>query len=278
MNSGFEKYNTRLTAILSFAREYAREESCAYLRIAPLLQKDQELESIFTRAGFRDAPIHVHPERAWILDIRPSEEKLLEAMRKTTRYSIRKAIKDGVKIRNTRNPKELRAFYDLYLTTVGRQHFTPFSFSYVLNELECFQGGSGSDAQIFFAEYQGETLATALAVFTPWSGFYHHGAASLVYPKISASHLLQWEIIREAKKRGCEYYNFWGLSHKNPTTFFDQAARIFRPIHPWAGITLFKTGFGGFEQNYIHAQDYVLNKTYWMTYVLESARRIKRGL
>ena len=226
----------------------------------------------------RDAPIHVHPERAWILDIRPTEEQLLGAMRKTTRYLIRKAIKDGVRIRSTRDAHELRIFYDLYLKTVRRQRFTPFSYSYIEKELESFGGVHGSEARIFFAEHQGEILATAIVVYTSWSGFYHHGAASLVRPKIPASYLLQWEALKEAKTRGCEYYNFWGLAHKNPSTIFDRCARLFRTLHPWEGITLFKTGFGGFEENYIHAQDFAVRPLYWVTYFIESVRRIKRGL
>ncbi len=277
-NSVSSELTARIGSMLVFLKEYARKESCAYLRVAPLLLIDSKNDSIFEQEGFRDAPIHAHPQRAWILDIRPSQEELISSMRKTTRYSIRKAMKDGVSIRMAKNSSALKVFYDLYLATVARQRFTPFSYSYIKKELERFQGGHGSDAQIFLAEYKGEILAAAIVVFTSFSAFYHHGAASLIHPKIPASYLLQFEAIREAKRRDCEYYNFWGLAHKNPCTIFDQFARFFRSRHPWEGLTLFKTGFGGFEQNYIRAKDYVFSPWYWVTYGMESARRIKRGL
>ena len=74
-----------------------------------------------------------------------------------------------------------------------------------------------------------------------------------------------WEAIREAKKRGCVTFNFWGIAPQGDRK------------HPWAGLTFFKTGFGGYERNYIHAHDLPLTQRYWVNYIIESVRRIKRG-
>ena len=73
-------------------------------------------------------------------------------------------------------------------------------------------------------------------------------------------------MIQEAKKRGCTLYNFWGVSPDN------------KPKHPWAGLSLFKKGFGGFEETYLHAQDKPLTKKYWLNYIIETVRRLKRRL
>ncbi len=261
---------------MRYVTSIAQSENCSFIRISPLLLDSGEMQKIFMDTKCRPAPIHMHPERAWILDVTPDEQTLLARMRKTTRYSIRKAVNEGVTIRMTNDAKELEAFYAIYLQTVHRQHFTPFSRSYVEKELACFQGENS--AQLLFAEYQGEILATAFVVFTPSSGFYHHGAATLRYPKLPASYLLQWEAIREAKRRGCQYYNFWGLAHEGRHTIFDRIAQGLRRSHPWEGITLFKTGFGGFEEKYIPAQDYILSSHYWINYAVEYVRRLKRGL
>jgi len=56
---------------------------------------------------------------------------------------------------------------------------------------------------------------------------------------------LQWEAIIAAKKAGCTQYDFWGIAPKN------------LPRHKWAGITRFKKGFGGQEQNYVGCLDLV---------------------
>ena len=53
------------------------------------------------------------------------------------------------------------------------------------------------------------------------------------------------EAIKEAKKRGCKVYDFWGFT--DPEKF---------PKHPWAGPTLFKMGFGGHKEEYVKTQDW----------------------
>ncbi|MEK7143873.1 MAG: peptidoglycan bridge formation glycyltransferase FemA/FemB family protein, partial [Patescibacteria group bacterium] len=78
--------------------------------------------------------------------------------------------------------------------------------------------------------------------------------------------LLQWEAIKEAKNRGCRFYNFWGIAPEN------------NPKHPWAGLTLFKKGFGGFSEEYIPAHDFVIKYSYWFVCLIEKIRKIRRGL
>ncbi len=207
----------------------------------------------------------MHPELAWILDISPDEEALTAGMRKTTRYSIRKAEKDGVTVTMTRNMSAIDTFYRIYKETEQRQHFVAFSRDYIEKELKAFSIDTESEAQLFFAEYGGSVLATALIIFTPWQAFYHQGASSSGNSKIPASYLLQWRGIQETRRRGCTAYNFWGVSP------------LGRERHPWAGLSLFKRGFGGREEAYLHAQDLVLRPRYWLTYALETVRNKKRG-
>jgi len=61
-------------------------------------------------------------------------------------------------------------------------------------------------------EYLNEIVAGGIFVFWQGIGFYHHGASSLKYPKIPVSHLMLWEAIKEAKNRGCQKFNFWGIA------------------------------------------------------------------
>jgi lipid II:glycine glycyltransferase (peptidoglycan interpeptide bridge formation enzyme) len=104
-----------------------------------------------------------------------------------------------------------------------------------------------------------------MIVYTNNSAFYHHGASIRKYSNITASELLQWIAIKEAKQNGLSYYNFWGIVREKEKN------------HPWAGLSKFKKGFGGFEEEYLHAQDYVLRVKYWLNYLIEITRKIKRG-
>jgi len=87
------------------------------------------------------------------------------------------------------------------------------------------------------------------------------------YHKIPIAYYLLWEAIKEAKKRGCILYDFWG--YVNPEE---------NPKHPWAGPTLFKMGFGGRPYEYVKTQDLPLSNKYWLTFIFEKIRKTKRGL
>ena len=80
------------------------------------------------------------------------------------------------------------------------------------------------------------------------------------------SYFLQWQIIKEAKNRGIKYYNFWGIAPND------------NPNHRFAGVTMFKTGFGGERIDWLHAHDLPISNKYWLTYLFESGRRIFRRL
>lgn len=230
----------------------ARQEGCVFIRACPLMIDMLENRQIFHNLGFRRAPIHQHPEFAWILDIRPDEETLLAAMRKTTRYSIKKAQKDGIATEISTDPADLERFWMLYDITAKRQRFVPFSKQLLNAEFRAFE----QNAYWVLAEH-----AAAMVVTTDTEAFYHHGA-SMHHP--TASYLVQWEAIREAKRRGFEFYNFWGV-------WPDDRARA------QTGLSHFKRGFGGFEEAYVPAQDFVLSPRYWVVYAIEKARAWKRN-
>ncbi len=254
-----------ITTSIEYLKDISIREKAWFIRIAPVWQRSEENVMIFKNLGFRDAPLHLHPELSWELDIRPSEEELLTKMRKTTRYLIKQTEKNSeVEILQSNDLEGLEDFNKLYQETVTRHHFTPFSFDYLKNELLAFK--DDNQISIFLGKYKGETIAAAMIIFWAGIGFYHQGASSLKYTRIPVSYLLQWEAIKEAKKRGCRFYNFWGISDIN------------NKKHPWYGLSLFKIGFGGYPREYVKTQDLLLLKKYWLTYVFERARRWKRGL
>lgn len=272
-----------LTAIVQKLKEVAQQEKCAFIRIAPTWERTEENMKLFRDLGFKQAPIHTHPELTWILDIGKSEEEILAGMRKTTRYLIKQGLKDrDLEILKSQDVKDIEVFNKLYQETTKRHHFVPFSLNYLKNEFLAFRDSSPrptgsaqndkgrSDAVIFLAKYQNEFLASAIVIFWQGIGFYHQGASSDRFPKIPASYLLQWEVIREAKQRGCTTYNFWGITNQNI-----EISKYRR--HPWAGLTLFKTGFGGSKKEYLKTQDLPLSRKYWLTYLFEKIRSKKRG-
>ncbi|MDD4358536.1 MAG: peptidoglycan bridge formation glycyltransferase FemA/FemB family protein [Candidatus Pacebacteria bacterium] len=253
---------------LAKLREIAVLEKADFIRLAPILINSEDNKRIFKDLGFKNAPMHVHPEYTWELDINKDEEKILQEMRKTTRYLIKQGMKNpDLEIERSTEEKDLQYFNEVYEITAKRHNFTPFSTKYLTNELNAFK--EDNEVLILNAKYKGEVIASAMIIFWSNIAFYHQGASSKKYPKIPASYLIQWEAIKEAKRRNCHTYNFWGIAREN---------EINDKNHPWAGLTLFKKGFGGLSKEYVKAQDFQITCKYSLIRLFEKLRKIKRNL
>ncbi len=261
-----------LKALLIKLKDIAKKQKMDFIRIAPILERKEENTNSFKKFKLRDAPIHIHPEVTWELDIIPEEERLLNNMRKTTRYLIKQGIKNkDIEITQSKNIEDLKIFNEVYKETALRNNFTPFLLEYVENEFLAFS--ADREISIFFGKFKGKIVSVALIVFWQNIAFYHHSGSLSEYRKIPVSYLLQWQVIQEARKRGCQVYNFWGIAPE-----IRDKSQASQSKHPWAGLTLFKMGFGGKRKEYVRTQDWPLSFKYWLTYIFEKARKAKRRL
>ncbi len=253
-----------LREIKDFLVVLAKKENFAFIRIAPILEDKPEERQIFETLGFKQAPIYMHAERVWVLPINRAEEEILSQMRKTTRYLVRKGLREGLYIEKRTDEAAIEDFWPIYMKTAAREKFTPFSKQYIADEFTNFN--KTGKAIFLFAKIKNSRpcLAAALILFTQSTAFYHQGAS--IHSKIPATYLLQWEAIREAKKRGCRFYNFWGIYRENRTP------------KSWAGLTLFKQGFGGQRIDYLPTYDLALSPKYFVTFLYEKFLNIKRGI
>lgn len=265
-----EDIQDRFNILKFFLKELAkigRREGAAFIRMNPLWERTAENTDLLKRIELRDAPMHASAyEATWKRNISFPESDLFRDMRKTTRYIIRQVEKNSdIIIEKSTNAKDLKVFQKLNREVAIRQQFVPFSDNYIQNEFEVFS--KDDQALLLFGKYKDEIVAGALVIFWQGSGYYHQAASLSKYAKLSIPYLLQWEAIREAKKRGCIFYDFWG--------YVDPKAN---PGHPWAGPTLFKMGYGGQPHEYILTQDFPLSPFYWLTYFFEKLRKRKRNL
>lgn len=260
-----DKYQI-LSVLLEKLKKIAKEENCLFVRMNPLWENNRKNQEIFKKLGFRQSPMHASSYEATLkLDLSDSEENILKNMRKTTRYLIRKGKKNQeIIIKKSEKLKDIEKYQELNKKVAQRQKFVPFSFKHLENEFQVF---SQKKSLLVFGEYKKETVAAALVIF--WSGiaFYHQAASDSKYGNLSLPYLVLWEAIKEAKKRKCLLFDFWG--YVNPKAF---------KKHPWAGPTLFKMGFGGKIYQHIETQDLPLSKKYWLTFSFEKLRKLKRGL
>jgi len=255
-----------LDLLLEELKKIAKTERASFIRMNPLWERNSENQDLLKKFGFREAPMHANAyEATWKLDI-GSEEELLKNMRKTTRYLIRQTLKNqDITIEKSEKTEDAREYVKLNAEVAERQKFVPFSSEFIRNEFEVFL--KDNQILLFLGKYKGELAAAAMVLF--WSGmaFYHQAASRSKYARFSIPYSLLWEAIKEAKKRDCLLFDFWG--YVDPQK---------QKKHPWAGPTLFKMGFGGEVREYVKTQDLPLSKKYWLTYLFEKIRKIKRGL
>lgn len=259
------KNKAEVQAFVEEIKKIAKEEKCVFVRVRPQLVSDIFSQELFKKYGFRDAPIHLHAELTSQLDITKPEEELLTQMRKATRYEVKKAISTGVKVTSSESPDNLKTFYDLQLQTAKRQKFVPFSFRFLNEQFKVF--AKEHKVLLYSAEFEGKLLAQAFIIFYGQEAAYHYGASTEDGRKYPGAYLIQWEAIKEAKRQGMKRYNLWGVAPEN------------QKDHRFAGISVFKRGFGGENVEYLHAQDLVIDKMrYLVNYAIEVVRKKVRSV
>jgi lipid II:glycine glycyltransferase (peptidoglycan interpeptide bridge formation enzyme) len=246
-------------------KRIAKEKNCVFTRVRPQLQSSEFSKNLFKRHGFINAPMHLHAELTFQLDITKDEQTLLSQMRKTTRYEIKKAISQNLKITSSTDPSLIKKFYDLQIETSKRQKFVPFSYKYLFEQFKVF--AVEDKALLYSAYHENKLLACAFIIFYGNEAVYHYGASTESGREYPGSYLIQWEAIKEAKKRGMTRYNLWGVAPEN------------KQNHRFSGLSLFKRGFGGEDFEYLHAQDLIINyPKYLINYAIESIRKKVRNV
>lgn len=258
-------WNNKKLVIAAFSemKKIAKEHRCVYVRIRPQLIDNEFSRAIFKGHGSINAPMYMHAELTSQLTITKPEEDLLADMRKTTRYEIRKAEKLGIKVTTSKDEKLIKHFYDLQLETAKRQKFVPFSYKYFYEQFKVFF--ESDNALLYTATFEDKILAQAFIIFYNTEAVYHYAVSTEEGRRYPGAYLLQWEVIKEAKRRGMKKYNFWGV------------APVDSKDHRFSGISIFKRGFGGEDVQYLHAQDLIINyPKYAINFAIEQVRKVIR--
>lgn len=226
--------------LLNEIKTIAKNENAIFLKIEPLDKID------FQKLGFIKSH-NIQPQKTLILDIIKSEQELLEKMHSKTRYNIGLAEKKGVKVKKDKNSFD--EFWRLMEETTKRDGFHAHPKEYYRKLLEI------PGVELFVADFENKIIAVNIVVFYEKIAIYLHGASDYEQRNLMAAPLLQWEQIKEAKKRGCAEYDFWGTDENK-----------------WPGVTRFKKGFGGREVEYFGAYDLIFQPLWYKIYKL--ARKI----
>lgn len=243
-----------LDDFFSQVKELARKEKFIFLKIdSAYAPSNIQIRT----ANYRTVPSSpLQPRRTAILYLQKPEEELLKAIHEKTRYNIRLAERKGVEVttvihNNVREDFEI--FWRLLQETAARDEFHTHERDYY-EKLLAVRTADFSN-ELFFARLGNQILAAAMINFyrdpkTDVAGAtYLHGASSHQRREVMAPHLLHWSIIRNARARGAQSYDFWGIDEKK-----------------WPGITRFKLAFGGAIVEYPQSLDVVFRLWWYRVY------------
>jgi lipid II:glycine glycyltransferase (peptidoglycan interpeptide bridge formation enzyme) len=253
LKSQILKLKTLLKSLFGEIMRIAKKENVIFFRADPEVGSESNFAKVLREVGFEQAEKQVQPKDTLVLDIAKSEEDLLAQMHHKTRYNIRLAGRKGVVIKQSRKVEDVKEFCRLLEETTRRDEFRPHPREYYLKQIEIL--GEQNLVKLFAAEYKGKKIASIIVSFFASTAIYLHGAFDFKHRNLMAPHLLQWEAIKEAKRRGCRYHDFWGIA---PTSSEEN--------HPWTGITRFKRGFGGKEKNFVGALDLIYQPWWYKIY------------
>lgn len=250
--------------LVEFLKNLAQAEHCTFIRFRPQVIDSPELRKKLKAHGIIPAPMHLTADLTLQLDLTKSYETLLSEMRKNTRYEIKQIAKKNITVEQSQDPQKIKAFYDQQLAVAQKHHFVPFAYDFLAEQFKIF---AANNQAVLFSSYQNnKLLASAFVIFYHGEAVYHYGISTEDNYKLPGAYACQIEAIKEAQKRGCKTYNFWGIAPKDEL------------YHRFAGVSLFKRGFGGQEINYLPAHDLPTSLLYWPTYLFETLRKKIRKL
>ena len=211
---------------------WARDMRMARLVVEP--EASREFREVLEAQGFkRIAP--TQPEHTRILKLLPPEE-LLATFRHGRRYNIRTGIKRGAEVEEGKDAAELarqsaavekresinlpgRGYYQLLLDLL------PWARTYTA-----------------YSPDKREPLATVLVARFAGRAYSLFAGRTGARRELMGNDLAWWSAISAAAQAGCDDFDLWGIPPPNA-----------RPGHPWEGLGMFKSEFGGESVSYAGA-------------------------
>ena len=181
------------------------------------------------------------PTKTIRIDLMASEDFFFQRFTETKRRAVRKAIKNGVIVKETRDIEEF--------VKLKSKDFWPLGY-FMAKDIKALWKSFRPNNAITLLAYSSNKvrssrirsnnmrpIAGILLLFYDNTAYYWMAASSEEGKKLFAPTLLVWEALKLAKKKGCKVFDFEGI--------YDE--RFHNATKKWQGFTKFKEGFGGRE-------------------------------
>ncbi|MBM3210531.1 aminoacyltransferase, partial [Candidatus Saccharibacteria bacterium] len=179
----------QVSEVLERIKKVARQHGCVFVRLRPQAESNKSIEASLSRCGARKAPMHLHAEHTNVMSLTPTEDELLAAMRRQTRYEIRRASKRGVRVEAVTANEAIDEFYTLQADTARRQGFVPPSKSFL-----AYQAAGFKKQLVLYRAYKDKQLLNAALVINDGrEAVYHEAASTEAARREPGAYALVWQ-------------------------------------------------------------------------------------
>lgn len=211
--------------------------------------RNEEIEKL-RNFGYQKSNSPYLPTRTIQIDLRKSEKEIFKNFSEAKRRGVKKAIKNGVIIKPSKDIKSfirIKSSQFLFLGFLIKkdinalwQTFSPKN-AVLLRARSKYRPSREIPLMISFRRCSNNNfLAGILLLFHYQTAHYWLAASTKRGNRLFAPSFLVWEALKLAKKRGAKIFDFEGIYDPR----FHQATKS------WQGLTRFKKGFGGKETEY----------------------------
>ncbi|MBK6327739.1 MAG: peptidoglycan bridge formation glycyltransferase FemA/FemB family protein [Chloroflexi bacterium] len=254
----------QVTVLLNQIDQAAYQHGAGLVKIEPQLWQTEmppdEWAALCARHDLLPNADTIQPPNTVLVDLRPSLDDILAAMKQKTRYNIRLAERKDITVRRG-TAADLPLFNALMQITARRDGFGVHDPQYYKSVFELY--APDDHLALFIAEFAERPLAAIMVSAYGRQAIYLYGASSDEERQRMPTYALQWAAIQWAKEKGCHTYDLWGIpdapEEELEANFADRSDGL------W-GVYRAKRGYGGQVRRTVGAADRIYNQTVYKLY------------
>lgn len=202
--------------------------------------------------------------RQWVkTDV--DNDQMLANMKPKGRYNVRLAQKHGVEVIQASGDQPsaqllVERVHKVYVETASRDGFTPRSLAYFQDLVKKL----GKTCRVLLATHNKQDLAGMILTLNEGYASYLYGASSNQERQLMAPYLLHYSAMQVARDNHCQTYDLLAVAPPD------------QPNHNYAGLSRFKSQFGGETVEMVGNYDLILKPIWYKIFsLLEKKRRHK---
>jgi lipid II:glycine glycyltransferase (peptidoglycan interpeptide bridge formation enzyme) len=257
------------TDFLKELKELGNKQKAMFIRLELLNVRESEESSkivkLLKRNKYTKSFEDVQPTwRQWV-KISGNNEDILAQMKPKGRYNIKVANRHGLSVAMASGEQPsaqllVERVHKLYLETAQRDGFSPRSLAYFRDLVKTL----GQTTKVLVAHHNKKDLAGMILTLNGGYASYLYGASSNEERQLMAPYLLHFSAMQVARENKCKIYDLLAVAPPD------------QPNHNYAGLSRFKSQFGGETVEIMGSYDLILKPIWYKIFsLLEKKRRHK---